>query len=256
MTRKLLARLLLGVVCVGQVGCMSFNHFGFERALHTSSPTPVPMPSRGRVHVFLMNGLDVLDAGRVNSLRDHLVESGFAKVYVAQRADREWYYRELRRVVADDPDSRLVLIGYGGAAAPIYNLTYDAEQDGLPVDALVLLDPIGLNGDLAVGLKTHSLVVRSHNWRGGAALTAKETVAVPGVGHRSLPSDAATVDVIVRILTASASGVVQDSSEMLPFLPLTDNPDPSPRPFTRQPNKASDSDSHTTTQIKVSANRK
>lgn len=255
MTGKLLTRLVLGTLCVSHVGCMSFNHFGFEKALHAPSPAPVPMPSRGRVHVFLMNGLDVLDASRINSLRDQLVETGFAKVYVAQRADRDWYYRELRRVVADEPEARLVLIGYGGAAAPIYNLTYEAERDGLQVDALVLLDPIGLNGDLAVGLKTHSLVVRSHNWRGGAALTAKETVAVPGVGHRSLPSHTATVDVIARILTAAASTTVHESPEMLPFLPLTDTPDPSPRPFVRQPSKAPESDTQPTTPIKTRAIR-
>ncbi|MFO0849056.1 MAG: hypothetical protein U0871_10965 [Gemmataceae bacterium] len=249
MTGKLLTRLVLGAFCVGQAGCMSFNHFGFERALHAPSPAPVPMPTRGRVHVFLMNGLDVIDAGRVNSLRDQLVESGFAKVYVAQRADRDWYYRELRRVTADEPEARLVLIGYGGAAAPVYNLTYEAERDGLPVDALVLIDPVGLNGDLAAGLKAHSLVVRSHNWRGGAALTAKETVSVPGVGHRSLPCHTATVDSIVRILTASASSTTPDSAELLPFLPLTDTPDPSPRPFARQPHKAAEPDSQPTSPI-------
>jgi hypothetical protein len=207
----------------------------FDRALFSPAAAPVPPLARSQVHVFMMNGLDVLETGRMNRLRDRLVCAGFPRVYTGQRADQNWYTRELRRVVVDEPAARIVLVGYGAAAAPVYNLAYAAQLDGLPVDAVVLLDPVGLNGDLTYGLKAHSVVVRSHRWTGASDLISHEVVEGQGVGHPTLPTHPVTVDTLLRVLVASAGEVSLEPPDSLPFLPLTDHPDPAPRPFFRQP---------------------
>lgn len=226
---------VMAAILAGGAGCVNFNHTAYHSALRTPNAAPVAPPARSQVHVFLMNGLDVVETGRIHQLRDQLVCAGFAKVYITQRADQEWYAREMRRLAVDEPDARLVLVGYGAAAAPVYNLAYAASRDGLPVDGIVLLDPVGLNGDLTTGLKTHSVMIRSHHWRGSIGLTAREEIEVRGVGHNSLPTSAVAVDAIIRVLTASAANVHVEPPDALPFLALTDHPDPSPRPFAPLP---------------------
>jgi hypothetical protein len=165
------------------------------------------------------------------TLRDKLCQAGYPKVYYAQRMDATWYTRELRRVHRDEPAARLLLLGYGSAAPKVLRLATEAVRDQLPIDTVIFLDPVGLNGDLAATMPFHTVVIRSHNWRGGRNLVARETVTLSQIGHFSAPSHPATVETVVRLMTASAMLVpIDDSAERLPHLPLREHPAPTPRP--------------------------
>ena len=231
MTGKLWLILLALVPAAIGVGCVSIRHEAAEEAVHPGVPLPHPPFVRQRIYLFMMNGYDHLELARMLRLRDQVCEHGFPKVYYAQREDVDWYYREVRRVAHDDPDARILFLAYGAAADRIRTLASDAVRDGLPVDAVIFLDPVGLNGNLAETLPAHSLILRSHHWRGSRRLVAAEETTLTGVGHRSLPNHPVTVSWIVGLMTASADLVpVRDPRLYLPHLALTDHPDPTPRP--------------------------
>jgi hypothetical protein len=124
------------------------------------------------------------------------------------------------------------MLGYGSAADRVLTLARDAVRDGLPIDSVVLLDPVGVAGDLAETLPAHSVVVWSHHWGGGRNLSGRENVKVERVGHLSLPTHPGTVELVAGLMTASASQVHLEDIRLLPHLPLTDRPSPTPRPVT------------------------
>ncbi|HET6573363.1 MAG TPA: hypothetical protein VFG68_07165 [Fimbriiglobus sp.] len=216
------------VLAVG-AGCVNSRHTAFQEALYPPIELPYPPPARNQVFLFMMNGHDVLESGGMLELRDQLCRAGYPMVYYTQRVDREWYHHEMWRVARANPGARLLLLGYGSAAPAVTGLVYDAARDGLPIDAVVYLDPIGVSGDQAATLPYRSVAVRSHNWRGGRALSTSETVTVANVGHYALPSNPATVETLVQLLTASAGQVPVYPAGGLPRLPLRDKPDPTPR---------------------------
>lgn len=210
------------------VGCIKCRHTGYHEALYPPAELPYPPPVRNQVFLFMMNGRDPLECGGMLELRDQLCRAGYPMVYYAQRVDREWYRREMWRVVRDNPGARILLLGYSAAAPLVKGLAYEAARDELPIDAVIYLDPVGTSGDLAATLTFRSVAVRSHNWRGGRALATSDTVLVPKVGHYGLPTHPVTVDSLVQLLTDSAGRVVLYPT-IGPSLPLRDKPDPTPR---------------------------
>lgn len=231
MTRTLGTLAAVAAVLSIGTGCVSCRHTGYAESLCPATPTPYPPPVRQQVFLFMMNGSDLFELSGMLCLRDKLCHAGYPQVYYAQRQDVAWYNRELRRVARDEPGGRILLLGYGTAAERVLNLAHDAVRDGLPIDSVILLDPIGVSGDLALTLPVHSVVIRSHHWRGGRSLEPTETITAAGVGHYSLPNSLPTVEAVVRLMTESAGRVRLASPFDLPHLPLTDKPAPTPRPI-------------------------
>jgi hypothetical protein len=214
---------------VAGVGCVNCRHTGYQEALCPDVAEPFPPPVRNQVFLFMMNGNDPLQCADLMLLRDRLCAAGYPMVYYAQRADKNWYFREMRRVARDNPGARLLLLGFSGAAREVAALAFDAARDELPIDAVIFLDPVGVNGDLAGTLPYHTVAIRSHNWRGSPGLQTSEVVTSDQKGHYSLPNNPATVDVLVRLLTEAAGRVELPPPAGLPSLPLRDKPDPTPR---------------------------
>src|SRR5437660_3794470 len=102
MTGKL-GSVLLAVALVAGVGCVVCKHKGFDQSMHLATDPAFPPPVRAQVYLFMMNGYDVTECGGMLGLRDALCDAGYAKVYYAQRQDKDWYYRELRRLHYDEP---------------------------------------------------------------------------------------------------------------------------------------------------------
>ena len=208
-------------------GCMSCRQQGFAEALHVTEAARYPIPVRQRVYLFMMNGDDLLELGGMLKLRDDLCRAGYSKVYYAQKEDVNWYYSEMRRLNRDEPDARMVLLGYGASAARVTKLAQDAVIDNLPLDGVVYLDPSGYDADLTQLLPIMTVAVKSHNWTDSPGLVIQETVGIAS-GHVGAPRDPGTVETVVRVLTLSASRVVVPS-RVLPHLPLRDKLEPTPR---------------------------
>lgn len=215
----------------GSVGCVNVRYQASQEAILPCPPNDVPPLQRKRVYLFMMNGLDVFETAGMLDVRDRLAVAGFPGVYYAQRPDRAWYYREMHRLRCDEPEARFLLLSYGAGAENIQALAFDAARDGLPVDAVVFLDPVGVSGDLNATLPFHSVVVRSHHWVGSPGLSAREHIDVPYFGHLSLPRSPATHEILVRLMSASAERVQLPGLEYLPRLELRARPEPTPRPI-------------------------
>jgi hypothetical protein len=213
---------------VAGVGCVNCRHKGYQEALCPPDACELPPPVRNQVFLFMMNGNDPLQCADLMMLRDRLCQAGYPMVYYAQRADKDWYYREMRRVAREHPDARLLLLGYGGAARQVVALAYDAARDELPIDSVIFLDPVGVNGDLAATLPYHTVAVRSHNWHGSRGLETSEVVVFDRRGHFSLPNNPETEEVLMRLLSEAAGRVSLPPADV-PMLPLRDRPDPTPR---------------------------
>lgn len=217
----------LATLCSG-VGCLSCRHQGYAESLRVLEASEFPNPIRQRVHLFMMNGEDVFELGGMLTLRDELCRAGYSKVYYAQKEDVNWYYSEMRRLHRDEPDARMVLLGYGTSAARVTKLAQDAIVDQLPLDSVIYLDPSHYDADLTQALPVTTVSVKSHNWPGSPGLITTETIGIDA-GHVSAPGDPATLGIIVRLMTLSASRVVLPSIENLPHLPLRDKLEPTPR---------------------------
>ena len=209
-------------------GCMTCRHEGTAEALRVTEGAAFPNPVRQRVHLFMMNGDDLLELGGMLKLRDELCRAGYAKVYYAQKEDVNWYYSEMRRLNRDEPDARMVLLGYGASAARVTKLAQDAVVDNLPLDGVIYLDPAGYDADLTQLLPLLTVTIRSHNWTDSPGLVTADSVGVAS-GHAGAPRDPGTLAAVVRVMGFSASRVVLPTFEDLPHLPLRDKLEPTPR---------------------------
>ena len=212
------------------IGCVSQRYEVCPEA-RCSEPcnSPYPAPIRQHVYLFMMNGHDIFEIGAMMDLRERLCQAGYAKVYYAQRLDADWYDYEIRRICRADPDARFVLLSYGTAANKMTCLARAALRDQIPIDSVVYLDPVQVNENLAETLETHTITIRSHHWQGSPDLVTKESVDFSPVGHQSLPTHPATIEVVIRELHRASSMVHPPNVEELPHLPLRDKPAPTPR---------------------------
>ncbi len=227
MGKKLL--LLGGLSVIGAVGCLHTCRTTPNECLRPVEEVAVIAPARAKVYTFLMNGADVFDVGHLHELECSIISAGFPKVYYAQRFDQEWYYKELHRLHRDDPDNRFVMVGSGTAAGELQKLVCRVTADGIPLDAVVLLDPAGSVGEWPADAPFSTTVLKSRLWPESPRLASLHSLTIPEVGHARLPNHPATVREVVGILTASALRV-PDRRKPIDCVPLTDEPKPIPRP--------------------------
>lgn len=205
-------------------GCVSCKRDAFYQSMKAYGETGVPMPLRQKVYLFIINGSDGIG---LCSLRDKVCEAGFSKVYIAQRMDANWYEREVRRVAQDDPSARVVLLGTGYAADKLIPLALGAAEDGVNVDALIIIDPAG---EAALpNEQCRTLVVRSAHWPVGKSITGTEVMEVEGTGHLAVAASPPVVEAVISQLVASANAVDALTADPLPRTVLSDIPNPIPR---------------------------
>jgi hypothetical protein len=100
----------------------------------------VPCACRGKVYVFLVNGFDPFDFGRLGDVRRTLVRAGFSKVYDGQFYHAGWFADEMRRLHADEPEARFVVVGFSAGVEAAAYLTDAVARDGITVDLLASID--------------------------------------------------------------------------------------------------------------------
>lgn len=231
------AKHLLGVgtlLALANAGCVSCHYPAQSQFLEACHTSPVPSPVRNHVYLFMMNGVDIFDCAGLTTLRDKVCEAGFPKVYYAQRADRRWYEAEIRRVYLADPAARFVVLGIGSAADHLVPLVAGAVDDGLPVDRLILLDPMGTTVGASASVPV--TVLQSRSWSHSAQAT--ENVTVMDVSHFGLPTSVPVIETVIGQMVASAHQVGPLDGPRLPALPLSDKPVPLPRPREVTPHEA------------------
>jgi pimeloyl-ACP methyl ester carboxylesterase len=196
-------------------GCISCGHESCHLAIEAGPHCGVPQSDRRHVYTILINGLD--PTGGLDALRLKIAERGFEKIYRVELCHTGWLWREMKRVQKCDPAARFVLVGYGFGCTAAVGLAKDAAREGLPVDAVVCLDPAGVK-DLA-GCAERVVVIRS----GPAAAEEGDCLHV-ACGHFSLPTQVETVDAIAVVLAETAGRIEHPVSEEIPMFWHPDAP--------------------------------
>lgn len=210
------------------LGCLKCHHTAYRECLRPVEHVGALAPARAKVHVFLMNGVDVVDRNGLKELECAIVEGGFPKVYYAQRFDIEWYYKELHRLRREDPDHRFILVGQGAAAKQLQELACRVTNDNIPLDAVVYLDPIGVNTERDGEQRYPSHVIQSQRWINGPRVRNENCNTVTRIGRREVCEHPAA-SAIIALLIASASEVPVENPP-IDCIPLLDENKPIPRP--------------------------
>jgi hypothetical protein len=196
-------------LALSQAGCVTCCHKGYEKSLKSGPDCDLPAAARNQVYVFLIDGLTPPTHNGLGALRTKLGESGFAKVGIADLAGSLGIEHEIKKIRACEPEARFVLVGYDvGATAAVCDAKHLAAK-GIPVDAVVLLDPVGCKEVCCAP----TLLVTSG--KKPCAVPHSARVVVPDVGHFGLPAHPVTVAAITDLLATIAANN---------FEPTTDGP--------------------------------
>jgi hypothetical protein len=138
--RRILTSWMLAAGLASQTGCLSCMHPVEPPEPHYADGCQtVPVACRNHVHVFFMNGLDPVNYGNLTGLRDYVQELGFGKTYYGQLFHAGWFEKEIRHIHQDDPDARVVLIGFSLGVQEMHSVAEDLNKDHIPIDLLVFL---------------------------------------------------------------------------------------------------------------------
>jgi hypothetical protein len=201
----------VAALVLASAGCTACETKCYERAVEHAPECTLPHAARAQVYVYMIHGLTPPTDTGLEALRLKLSEFGFAKTAEAEFAAAPLAALEIKRTRKCEPDARFVLLGYdvGGVAAAA--LARDLSAKGVPIDALVLLDPVACGA--AGGVRT--LLVTSGS--ASPAVPAAEHVAVPDAGHFTLPAHPATVAAITALLTDVAERNYRDPGDPIPY---------------------------------------
>lgn len=133
---------LLAALLACNCGCLNFIHPILPAPPEMAGPClALPQHVRRHVHIFLMNGVDPLGAGNLAGLCDHIHKLGFGHTYYGQLYHAGWCEREMLRLQKEDPEGRIVLIGYGQGARVLRSLGQRLAAQGAVIDVLLALEP-------------------------------------------------------------------------------------------------------------------
>ena len=116
------------------------TRFGLGTIVHplqAPSGTPVPKSCPDHVYVFAVNGVDPLCLANFNGLCQLVKDQGFANTRFGQLYTCNLFAREIRAIRANDPQARIVLMGYSLGCNYVRCLTHALGRDGIQVDLLV-----------------------------------------------------------------------------------------------------------------------
>jgi hypothetical protein len=205
------AGLALSFAILASLGCTTCRHRAAFDALSTEADELCTYGQRNHVVAVLVGPETVFDLGGVGTFSKSLNEAGFARIYRGGILHTNWLSREVQRTYEDDPETRFVVIGYDLGCRAARNLAVDLSNSGVPVDAVVLLDPLAVDSNRALPTNTEVTVVRSHGWTGNPVPDALESI-VPGVGHYDLLASPETLGTVVTAMSTVAQRVAVTSS--------------------------------------------
>jgi hypothetical protein len=224
--------LTLAVAISGaNAGCVSCDHSAHRSALAAGPRCDIPTCERQKVCVFMLNGLTPPGLSSLDGLRTRLAEQGYSKIGSGELYHAGWVADEMKQALADNPDARFVLIGYDLGGGEVAKLAARSVKAGMPIDAVVLLDPVGKASKTPTGTRT--LLVSSATRAAIGAQT--ETVLIPDAGHFNLPTHPKTVAVVCNLLNEIAAKHMRPESETHPVWSYEHAPMPRPMPLDLHP---------------------
>jgi hypothetical protein len=148
--------LAMGLVLIA-TGCTSswrpeplVTNFGLGHLVHpVEIPETLPVPiccngppdpsAKEHVYIFGINGLNPMCLGNFNGLLCYFREQGFTHTYFGQPYTSFWFPSEIREIRRQDPQAKIVLIGFSSGANSVRAMANGLNNDGTPIDLLVYL---------------------------------------------------------------------------------------------------------------------
>jgi hypothetical protein len=225
---------LLALTLLGGSGCLSFCHpvppptkeMGAESAA-------LPDGCRNHVYIFLIHGLDPLDAANIEGLNDYLHALGYIKTYYGQLYHLWYFQKELARIHHEDPEARFVLIGFSFGANMVREVAQEARAEQCVIDLLVYLGGNTLE-DVPYDrpdnvLKIVNILAAGCIWN-GTQFEEAENIHVTDVWHFGSPTHKKTLEVLRRELPVVAARVQFTAPGGEPFPRDESEIGPTPRP--------------------------
>jgi hypothetical protein len=158
----------------------------------------------------MVHGLTPSTDCGLSALRTKLAESGFAKIGLGELGSELCIELEIKKIRTCEPEARFVLLGYdvGGASAVL--LARNLTSKRVPVDAVVLLDPLACGR----GAGVRTLLVTSGQTTSTTPYT--DRLVVSDASHLNLPAHPATVAVITELLKDIATQHYQAPGDPVP----------------------------------------
>jgi hypothetical protein len=192
-------------------GCL-----GYVRRLPPPAPElagpcqALPPECRGRVHVFMVNGLTILPhlCGSMNGVGRYVEELGFCKPPLATHYGRWCLQKKIRRLHQEDPGARFVLVGYCIGASVVYAMAETLQADGIFIDRLIYIDAHSFVHDLSKHPWNVGKIVSisSSNWfLSGKCQAGQQCHRVDTFWHLGVPRSTETLEVLARELTEVAA---------------------------------------------------
>ncbi len=218
---RLLGLSLLAAAFLTASGCLG---------IHPIEPPPpevhvvckaYPTCCRDHVYVFLVHGMDPFDWANLTGLRDYVQELGFHKTYYGQLYHTLKFGKEIRRIHAEDPSARFVLVGFSFGANMVRYLANSARDDHIPIDLLVYFGGNTLKNEEYDqpdnAARVVNILASGAIWN-GAWMDRAENVHETDVWHFGSPSHPYSLRLLARELAVVASHVevVDDGPAPLP----------------------------------------
>lgn len=199
--------LLLGCACLP--GCMSVLHPIHPPAEVQCIPR-MPCAAREHVYVFIVHGVDPLDYANLNGLQRYCQDLGYANTYLGQLFHKGGVYKEVCRVQAQDPEARIVCIGFSAGANVVRDVVRELGAHGGYVDLVVYcggntLKDVPESRPENVGKVIHVLAT-GYVWK-GVPLDGAENVRYADVWHFGSPSHPETLRKLAEELATVAGRV-------------------------------------------------
>ncbi|HKI33922.1 MAG TPA: hypothetical protein VKA46_18860 [Gemmataceae bacterium] len=205
------------IFCLVAVGCLSGS--GCIWGLHPIEPPPpevhtvckaYPPCCRQHVYIFIVHGMDPFDWANLAGLRDYVQTLGFHKTYYGQMYHTLTFDKEIRRVHAEDPSARFVLVGFSFGANMVRYLANSAKADGIPIDLLVYFGGNTLHNEAydqpENAARIINILASGCIWN-GAWMDRAENVHETDRWHFGSPSHPQSVEMLTRELAVVASQV-------------------------------------------------
>ena len=218
-----------GVALCGGTGCIHYRYGHDRLSMKLAEEAEVPGPARAKVHTFIMNGIGPIAANGVEALETAIVKAGYAKVYVAQRVDRAWFYQEIHRLHRDDAENRFILISQSAATAEMQKLADCLANDGIPLDGVIFLDPNMPPVENCAVPGYPVRVIRSSRFLGETAVQPTDCVQFTDIGPLTLAGHPGTASQVIAWIIAAGRAVPYRPA-IIECNPQTGEPKPVPRP--------------------------
>jgi hypothetical protein len=202
---------LLAAACLSSSGCIW--------GLHSIEPPPpevhtvckaYPPCCRDHVYIFIVHGMDPCDWANLAGLCNYVQELGFHKTYYGQMYHTWKFDKEIRRIHAEDPSARFVLVGFSFGANMVRYLANSARTDGIPIDLLVYFGGNTLKNEAYDQpnnvCRIINILASGCIWN-GAWMDRAENIYEPDRWHFGTPSHPHSVDLLTHELAVVAGHV-------------------------------------------------